>query len=168
MVWAKRSSSWRITPVTRPMRFQQFGISLAHLFGHLLRHLEKEWPLQAQHPSVPHGAANDLAQHVAAAFVRGHHAVADQERRGAAVVGENAQAKRRSPAPCHTPCRKACWQTRSAAEKGPCRRLLIFPCRTAARRSRPAPVSIDGLGSGATFPAASRLNCMNTRFQIST
>ena len=30
------------------------------------------------------------------------------------------------------------------------------------------PVSIDGLGSGVSFPAASRSNCMNTRFQIST
>ena len=72
-------------------RFEQFGIRLAHLFGDLLRHLEKKRPLEAEHSSVPHGAANDLAQHVAAAFVRGHHAIADQERRGAAVVGEDAQ-----------------------------------------------------------------------------
>ena len=71
--------------------FQQFGISLAHLFGHLLRHLEKEWPLQPQHSPVAHGAANDLPQHVAAAFVRWHHSVADQERRGAAVVGDDTQ-----------------------------------------------------------------------------
>ena len=71
--------------------FQQFGIGLAHLFGHLLRHLEKEWPLQAQHAPMAHGAANDLAQHVAASFVRWHHPVADQERRGAAVVCNDVQ-----------------------------------------------------------------------------
>ncbi len=35
-------------------------------------------------------------------------------------------------------------------------------------RSRPMPVSIDGLGSGVIAPLASRLNCMNTRFQISS
>ena len=91
MVWAKRSSSCANHAGHAADGFQQFGISLAHLFGHLLRHLEKEWPLQAQHAPVAHGAANDLAQHVAAAFVRGHHAVADQERRGAAVVGDDAQ-----------------------------------------------------------------------------
>ncbi len=30
------------------------------------------------------------------------------------------------------------------------------------------PVSIDGFGSGVIAPLASRLNCMNTRFQISS
>ena len=35
-------------------------------------------------------------------------------------------------------------------------------------RSKPMPVSTDGLGSGLRLPLASRLNCMNTRFQIST
>ena len=30
------------------------------------------------------------------------------------------------------------------------------------------PVSIEGLGSGVIAPLASRLNCMKTRFQISS
>ncbi|OQC26079.1 MAG: hypothetical protein BWX71_01585 [Deltaproteobacteria bacterium ADurb.Bin072] len=34
-------------------------------------------------------------------------------------------------------------------------------------RSRPIPVSMLGAGSGVRVPAESRLNCMNTRFQIS-
>ncbi len=39
---------------------------------------------------MPHGAAHDLAQHVAAPFVRRHHAVGNQERGGAGVVGDHA------------------------------------------------------------------------------
>ena len=36
-------------------------------------------------------------------------------------------------------------------------------------RSRPAPVSMDGLGSGMSGASFSlRSNCMNTRFQISS
>ena len=40
---------------------------------------------------MPHRAANDFAQHVAAPFVRRHNAVADQESSRAAVVGKNPQ-----------------------------------------------------------------------------
>ncbi len=71
--------------------FEQFGIRLAHLLGDLLRHLEKERPLEAKHPPMAHRAANNLAQHVAAAFIGGHDAIADQERRRAAVIGKNSQ-----------------------------------------------------------------------------
>ena len=35
-------------------------------------------------------------------------------------------------------------------------------------RSRPAPVSMFLRGSSVSTPSASRLNCMKTRFQIST
>ena len=41
------------------------------------------------------------------------------------------------------------------------------PCSTVSTRSRPAPVSIDGLGSGVSVPVSSRSYCMNTRFQNS-
>ena len=37
-------------------------------------------------------AAEDFAQHVAAAFVRRQHAVVDEERGGAGMVGDDAQA----------------------------------------------------------------------------
>ncbi len=46
--------------------------------------------------------------------------------------------------------------------------MFVTPCITAAMRSRPAPVSTDGFGSGVSLPSAERSNCMNTRFQIST
>src|SRR6266849_4386825 len=44
----------------------------------------------------------------------------------------------------------------------------MTPWRTAATRSRPMPVSTHGLGKGVSLPDSSRLNCMKTRFQIST
>ena len=71
--------------------FEQFGIRFAHFLGYLLRHLEKKWPLEAEHAAVTHRAANDLAQHVAASFVRRHDAIADQESCGSTVVGKNPQ-----------------------------------------------------------------------------
>ena len=40
---------------------------------------------------MPHGAADDAAQHVAALLVRRHHAVGDEERHRAAVLGEDPQ-----------------------------------------------------------------------------
>ena len=39
--------------------------------------------------------ADDLPQHVAAAFIRGQHSIGDQERRRARVVGDDAQRSRR-------------------------------------------------------------------------
>jgi hypothetical protein len=47
--------------------------------------------------------------------------------------------------------------------------LDFTPWTTELMRSRPAPVSIDGAGSGVSGPSATLLsNCMNTRFQISS
>ena len=46
---------------------------------------------RAQLPEMAHGAADDPAQHIAAAFVARQHAVDDQERAGADVVGDDAQ-----------------------------------------------------------------------------
>ncbi len=43
--------------------------------------------------------------------------------------------------------------------------LALQHCREAFEA---APVSIEGLGKGVSLPVASRLNCMKTRFQIST
>ena len=48
--------------------------------------------LGAELPGVAHRAAQQPAQHVAAALVRRHHAVADEEGDGTAVIGEDAQA----------------------------------------------------------------------------
>ena len=42
-----------------------------------------------QQAAVAHGAADDAAQHVAAALVGGQHAVGDEERDGPRVVGDD-------------------------------------------------------------------------------
>ena len=68
----------------------QFRIGLAHL-----AHQERHEPphqrlLGAKEFGVAHGAAHDAAKHVAAAFVRRQHAIGDQERRGAQMVGDDA------------------------------------------------------------------------------
>ena len=47
--------------------------------------------LAADHAGIAHGAAHDLAQHVAAAFVRRQHAIVNQKRGGARMIGIDAQ-----------------------------------------------------------------------------
>ena len=46
-------------------------------------------------------------------------------------------------------------------------KLLSLFCNTDAKRSKPAPVSMFFLANGSYVPSAVRLNCVNTRFQIS-
>ena len=46
-------------------------------------------------------------------------------------------------------------------------KLELTPCSTAAMRSSPAPVSIEGRGNGLSEPSASISNCMKTRFHSS-
>ena len=68
----------------------QLRVRVAHL-GH--QHVDKraqERLGEAQAVPVAHGPAHDLAQHVAAPLVRRHHAVRDQERHGAGMVGDDA------------------------------------------------------------------------------
>ena len=68
----------------------QLGIGLAHL-AHQRRHQPvHQRVLGAQQMGMAHGAAHDAAQHIAAALVGGQHAVGDQERGGAQMVGDDA------------------------------------------------------------------------------
>ena len=46
---------------------------------------------RTRHARIPHRAPHDLAQHVAAAFVRRQHAVVNQKRRGPRVIRVDAQ-----------------------------------------------------------------------------
>ncbi len=70
---------------------RQFRIGLAHQVGQGSGHLVEERLAHAEHPAMAQGAADDPAQHVAAAFVGRQHAIDDQERAGANVVGDHAQ-----------------------------------------------------------------------------
>ena len=56
-----------------------------------LHDLVQEGLVHAQQLAVAGGPAEQAAQHVAAAFIRGQHAVGDHEHGGAAVVGDDAQ-----------------------------------------------------------------------------
>jgi hypothetical protein len=47
----------------------------------------------AQLVAMADGAPDDAPQHVAAPLVRRHHAIDDQERAGADVIGDHAQAR---------------------------------------------------------------------------
>ncbi len=67
----------------------QFGIGLTH-GPDQRRHQAVHQRVGAAHDvGVAHGAPHDPAQHVAAALVRRQHAVGDQERTGAQVVGHH-------------------------------------------------------------------------------
>ena len=68
----------------------QFLIGLAHL-AHQCRHQPPHQRiLRPEQFRMPHGAAHDAAQHIAAALVRRQHAVGDEERRRAQMVGDDA------------------------------------------------------------------------------
>ncbi len=131
--------------------------------GEIVDQQVEEGLLLAELVAVADGAADDPAQHVAAAFVARNHAVDDQEAAGADVVGDDLQrvagrdpsrrsrARRLGSGPGTGRSRSCC-----ARPAGP-RRCAPAPCRC-----RPTAWAAD-----ARCPASSRLNCMNTRFQIS-
>ena len=62
-----------------------------HQFGDEAGEPVKEHLLHADHAGVAQRAAHDLAQHVAAALVQRNHAIVDQKRGRAGVVGTDAQ-----------------------------------------------------------------------------
>ena len=90
-VSANRSSSCFSTAATRALRFDQFRIGLAHRFRQILHQPIEERLVLPQLVAVADGAADDAAQHVAAPFIAGNHAVDDEEGAGADVVGDHPQ-----------------------------------------------------------------------------
>ena len=105
---------------------------------------------------MPDAAAKNFAQHIAAAFVRGQHAIVDEERGGAGVVGDDAQAGVRHQfckrlLTCVAGCRSAPHARSISGVNRSVSKLETLPCSTAATRSRPMPVSMEGLGSGVSL-----------------
>ena len=70
---------------------RQLGVGSAHDPRQHRHQLVEKRPRLTEFVAVAHGAAHDAAQHIAAAFVRGHDAVADQKAAGADVIGDYAQ-----------------------------------------------------------------------------
>ena len=87
----KRSSSTATTRVTVSACETSSGIGRLHPLDHGGGQLGQEGLLDPELLPVAHGAAHDLAQHVAAALVAGDDAVGDQEGHGAQVVGDHPQ-----------------------------------------------------------------------------
>ena len=69
------------------------GIHAAHELDQLVNVLVEERLVQAKHMALHDGAAQQAAQHVAAALVGGQDAIGDHERDRTAVVGHDAQAQ---------------------------------------------------------------------------
>ena len=99
----------------------------------------------AEQVRVAHGAAHDAAEHVAAAFVGGEHAVGDQEGGGAQVVGDHPVVD----APCAV--RVGMWwrlpRLRSGRASGRCRSCRA--CPAARRRCARGPCRCRSRGAGA-------------------
>jgi hypothetical protein len=66
------------------------GVGVAHHVDRSVDQRGHDELLGAQQVGVPHGAADDAAQHVATVLVAGEHAVADQHRGRASVLGQHA------------------------------------------------------------------------------
>ena len=94
------SSSFKVSAIRR-FGALQFGIGRAH-FRHQGRHQPvHQGILGAQQMRMAHAAAHDAAQHIAAAFIGGQHAVGDQERSRAQMVGDDAMAEHRIASGLH-------------------------------------------------------------------
>ena len=72
----------------------KLGIDVAHRVDHRLDDVHERRLAPAEQPGVAHRAAQDAAQHVAAALVGRKHAVREEKRHGARVVGEHAERRR--------------------------------------------------------------------------
>ena len=73
--------------------FFQLGICTAHRFHQIGHEFVEKRLFLTEFVTVAHGAADDAAQYIAAAFVGRHHAVGNQEGAGADVVGNDFQAR---------------------------------------------------------------------------
>ena len=74
-------------------RIIQLRISPLHQIPHGINHLVEKRLFLPQQPSMPNPAPQNLAQHIAASFIRRQHAVVNQESCRASMVGDDAQAR---------------------------------------------------------------------------
>ncbi len=140
--------------------FAEFGVGDAHLVADGVDHLVHEGLFLAEEAAVADAAAEDLAEDVAAAFVGGEDAVGDEEGGGAGVVGDDAE--RGCTLGVADGLLLGC-EAGEAGELGGARDergeevgLVVreLALEDAAMRSRPMPVSMEGLGSGVRVPSA--------------
>ena len=99
-VSAKRSSSCCSTPRHLRCLARQLRKRLSHGRDQRRHELVEERLRSAQLVAVAHRAPDDPAQHVAAAFIRGHDAVDDEKAAGADVISDHPQRGRIELARC--------------------------------------------------------------------
>ena len=161
-VSAKRSSSALQRLLDHRVLRREFGIRLAHLARRAARPVLRRTAASAELVAVPDRAADDPAQHVAAAFVRRQHAVDDEEAARADVVGDHAQRCFRDRS-CSVQLRRGLDQVLEEIDL-----VVRMHVLQHGREALEAHAGIDaGFGSFDSVPSAARSNCMNTRFQIS-
>ena len=165
---AERSSSRRITFAITSWRGDDLRVRVAHHVDGRVDQRGRDEVARAEQVRVTHRAPDDAAQHVAALLVRRPHAVGDDERHRARVLGEDAQ--RDVGSVSGVAVRDAGdllgrGDQRPEHVDVPDRRRR--PAATIRLRSSPAPVSMLGFGSGTARAVGRWSYCMNTRFQIS-
>ena len=93
---AERATEARLLEAKRlaDQRFgaDEFGIGAAHLGDERRHEAEHHRVRGAEDMNVAHGAPHDAAEDIAAAFVRGQHAIGDEEARRPQVIGDDAVA----------------------------------------------------------------------------
>ena len=107
--------------------------------------------LGAEQVGVAHRAADDAPQHVAAVLVAREHAVGDEHRAAAGVLGEDAHREAVAVVVVARACSDLPVRLQACSMSGCIRSVsqtASTPWSRQRMRSRPAPVSIDGLGSG--------------------
>ena len=87
---SNRSSSLRTTWTMASRFCLELRIGVAHLGDDDVDQRVEDGLGEAELLAVPHRPAHDLAQHVAAPFVRRHDAVGDEERHRAQVIRDDA------------------------------------------------------------------------------
>ena len=86
---SKRSSSLRTTRTIDRVAGFQLGVRVAHFGDDDVDQRDEKRPRQPQLAPVPHCPAHDLAENITAPLVRRDHAIGDEKRRRANVVGDD-------------------------------------------------------------------------------
>ena len=122
---------------------------------------------------MPHRAPNNLPQHIPAPFIRRHHSIANQKRRRPRMIRDHAQ-RSRPAAPrlqLFFLLQTHAAQFRRALDQRHKQIRVVVRHHLLQHRRRPLQPHARihrGLRQRLQLPLASRLNCMNTKFQIST
>ena len=148
----------------------EVGVRVAHRGDGGVHEGGSDELLRAEQERVAHRAPDDASEHVAALFVRRHHAVGHEEGHRATVLGQDAQRyvglPAREAAVLHPGDGLGRGDQRLEDVDVP-RGRRALEHREVALQPRPG-VDAGGRKGHQASPSGWASNCMNTRFQIST